>query len=72
MKRFEIKVEGMKCEGCARSVKTHIEALDSGKISCEVYLKENRLVVELDSESQVDINAIYNAIRNAGKRPITP
>jgi copper chaperone len=58
---YELKVEGMTCSGCAKSVTNSVKKVDSAA-SVEVDLK-TKLVKVNSTSNQVDISA---SIVNAG------
>lgn len=64
MKKVEIKVEGMHCEGCSKrltKVLNNIEGVNNAEVSLE-----NKLAnIEYD-ETIADIEDFYEAIEDAG------
>lgn len=63
MEKVTIKIEGMSCMGCVKSVKSALEAI-SGVKSVEVSLENSNAIVELDSG--VDIKTLEKAVDDAG------
>ncbi|MBE6528915.1 MAG: copper chaperone [Thermoplasmata archaeon] len=59
-----LKIEGMMCEGCVKSVKEALEMVDKVK-SVDVSLKANKAVVEHDGVSD---DALIAAVVDAGFR----
>lgn len=70
MKKFQLKVEGMKCHGCATTIKNKVESLDEDKIKCEVSLESSEVTVEAKEDSKISIEDIKIAIKEAGYRPV--
>ncbi|MBK4737773.1 heavy-metal-associated domain-containing protein [Noviherbaspirillum pedocola] len=58
---YELKVEGMTCGGCVRSVTKSVQSVD-GNARVDVDLPSGR--VRIDSAAQLD--AVKNAIEDAG------
>lgn len=63
-----INIEGMSCGHCSGRVKKELEILDGVK-SAKVSVEDKRAVVELESE--VDIENLKKAVREAGYNPIS-
>ena len=69
MKSFRLIVDGMKCEGCAKTVKEAIESLEKGKIKCDVNLGSKEVVVTLEDDSEINLEKIEESIISAGYTP---
>ncbi|UJF16733.1 heavy-metal-associated domain-containing protein (plasmid) [Jeotgalibaca sp. MA1X17-3] len=57
--RTEVRVEGMKCKGCAHTVQEKLEAIE-GVNSVEVNLENKKVVVE--SKSEINKEAFRTAL----------
>jgi len=62
-KKMVIKIEGMKCEHCANSVKNALEKIDNVK-SVKVNLKSNEAVISYNKN--IDINIVKEKINELG------
>ena len=62
---IELKIEGMTCGGCARSVTRAIQTVDSSA-KIDVDLKAGKATVE----STASLDAVMTAVREAGY-PVT-
>ena len=59
-----LKISGMTCGGCVRSVTKVIDALD-GVVKSQVSLEEKRAVVDFDS-GKLGVEQLKRAIEEAG------
>lgn len=57
---YELKVEGMTCGGCVRSVTKSIHGIDSNA-KVDVDLKSKKVRVDTDADLQVVASAIVDA-----------
>jgi copper chaperone len=64
METADIKIEGMTCEGCVRSVTRTLQSVP-GVASVEVSLSEGRAKVTFDS-SKVRLAELKGAVERAG------
>lgn len=64
METTVLKVNGMTCGGCVRSVKTVLESID-GVRSAEVSLDKARATVTYDP-AKTDVNRMKEAVTDAG------
>lgn len=64
MTKTTLKIEGMMCEGCVKSVKESLEKTDKVR-SVEVNLKKGTATVEHDSASD---ESLIKAVMDAGFR----
>ncbi len=64
MAKTTLKIEGMMCEGCVKSVKESLEKV-SGVTSADVNLKKGTAVVNHDGASD---DALIKAVVDAGFR----
>ena len=62
-KKMVIKIEGMKCEHCANSVKNALEKIDNVK-SVKVNLESNEAVISYNKN--IDINIVKEKINELG------
>ena len=62
----EIKIEGMSCGHCEMAVRKELSRLDDVKVKT---VKIGEAVVEYD-ETKTDEKKIYNAIEEAGYKPV--
>ncbi len=62
----EIKIEGMSCGHCEMAVRKELSRLDDVKVK---KVKIGEAVVEYD-ETKTDEQKIYNAIEEAGYKPV--
>jgi copper chaperone len=62
----EIKIEGMSCGHCEMAVRKELSRLDDVKVKT---VKIGEAVVEYD-ETKTDEQKIYNAIEEAGYKPV--
>lgn len=62
----EIKIEGMSCGHCEMAVRKELSRLDDVKVK---NVKIGEAVVEYD-ETKTDEQKIYNAIEEAGYKPV--
>lgn len=62
----EISIEGMSCGHCEMAVRKELSKLDNVKVKD---VKIGKAVVEYD-ESKVNENVLYNAVQQAGYKPI--
>ncbi len=67
MSKKTLKIEGMMCEGCVKSVKEALEKLP-GITSVDVNLKKGTAVIQGDADDETLIKAVvdagYRAARN--------
>ncbi len=63
MSSVELKVLGMSCMGCVKSVKGVLEGIDGVK-SVEIDLKSGQTIIEC--EKPVEISVLKQAIDDAG------
>lgn len=68
MRRLEIPVEGMHCEGCARTLKLVLERLD-GVRDAKVDFASSRVRVSFDPD-RVDAGRVRAQIEQAGYEPL--
>ncbi|MDZ7835268.1 MAG: heavy metal-associated domain-containing protein [Alkalibacterium sp.] len=57
--RKEVRVEGMKCEGCARNVQERLSGIE-GVNTVDVDLKNEKVVLE--SQSEIDSETLNSAL----------
>lgn len=60
MSKKTLKIEGMMCEGCVKSVKEALEKV-SGVTSVDVNLKKGTAVVQGDADDETLIRAVVDA-----------
>ena len=60
MSKKTLKIEGMMCEGCVKSVKEALEKIP-GITSVDVNLKKGTAVVQGDAEDETLIKAVVDA-----------
>lgn len=60
MSKKTLKIEGMMCEGCVKSVKEALEKV-SGITSVDVNLKKGTAVVQGDADDETLIKAVVDA-----------
>ena len=60
MSKKTLKIEGMMCEGCVKSVKEALEKVP-GITSVDVNLKKGTAVVQGDAEDETLIKAVVDA-----------
>ncbi len=60
MSKKTLKIEGMMCEGCVKSVKEAIEKIP-GITSVDVNLKKGTAVVQGDADDETLIKAVVDA-----------
>ena len=68
MKATTLKVEGMRCNGCAQTIKTLLER-EHGVKAAEVSLTEGEARVLYDPQA-IDENRIVSAIEKPGYRVV--
>ncbi|MGC7588929.1 heavy-metal-associated domain-containing protein [Bisgaard Taxon 46] len=64
MQTVMLKVEGMHCGGCVKTVVRVLEALD-GVSSVDVSLENTSAQIQFDS-NQVSVNKLIDVVENAG------
>ncbi len=68
MKATTLKIEGMRCDGCAQTIKTLVEREDGVK-AADVSLKEREARVLYDPQA-IDEKRIVSAIEKPGYRVV--
>lgn len=64
MQTIMLKVEGMNCSGCVKTVTRVLDALE-GVSSVDVSLENASAQIQFDS-SQVSVNKLIDVVENAG------
>jgi copper chaperone len=68
MEKATIKIKGMSCMGCVKSVKAALEAIVGVK-SADVNLEEGTAIVEFDNDANIEM--LEKAIDEAGFEVLT-
>ncbi len=63
MKHTTLDVDGMKCEGCAKSVTSALEGVE-GVRTVDVSLEEER--AEVDADAGVTVGSLVAAVEDVG------
>jgi len=64
---LELRIEGMRCDGCVKSV-TRVLSAVPGVRSVDVSLAEGRASIRYDA-SRADVDALRRAVERAGFQP---
>ncbi len=67
MKELELKIEGMTCEHCVRTVRNALSSVE-GVSKVEVFLDEGKAIVEL--EKDVPFKDLKRAVEEWGYRVV--
>ncbi len=67
MKELELKIEGMTCEHCVRTIRNALSSVE-GVSKVEVFLEEGKAIVEL--EKDVPFKDLKRAVEEWGYRVV--
>lgn len=62
--KYEISVNGMKCQNCAKSIETGLNVID-GLLSCDVDIKKGIVIVDIKG-GEADLGRIKSIISDLG------